>query len=111
MLIQDKKITQTCNIRKFGYEVWEWYTAIISLIEKLVSIQQIYKIILHPANEDKQILKDESIKKITFRAFVLRSLDFKDLKVKIDWNTLKSLIDLKEKDLQEIWITLETVDF
>lgn len=104
----NSKVVQTCSIKKFWFEIGELYTVIINLEKKLESIQQMYTVSLHSANEDQQLIKDQSAVKITFRWFVLRTSDFKEIKFKIDWEVIKKLIDIKHKDLEKIWITLES---
>jgi len=98
----------TCTIKKFWYEIWEWYTMIINLNEKLKSIQQMYNIMIHPADQDKQLIEDTGVAILKFQAFVLRSSDFKEIKFKIDGSIIKDLVELKRKDLDKVWITLES---
>lgn len=103
----------TATIKKFWYEIWEGYTVIISLSEKLKSLQQRYKITLKPAHEDEQLVKaeDTEFSKISFTGFVLRTLDFREIKFKVDGTTIPSLVDLKSREIEEVGISLEALEF
>ena len=74
----------TAEIKKFGYEVGDGYTVVISLDEKLKGIAMIYELSIHPPREEDQLIKDDSYEKFSFKGFVIRSLDFKEIKFKID---------------------------
>lgn len=64
----------TAEIKKFGYEVGDAYTVVISLDEKLKGIAMIYEISIHPPREEDQLIKDDSYERFSFRAFVIRSV-------------------------------------
>ena len=74
----------TAEIRKFGYEVGEGYILLVKLSEELKRLEKIYRIDIHPPKEDEQLIKDESYEKFGFKGFVIRSLDFREIKFKID---------------------------
>ena len=99
----------TCNIKKFWFEVGEGYTLTLILNEKMKSVDQKYQISLHQAHKDELLIQDDKIEEIVFTWFVLRSVDFREIKLKIDPETLLKLVELKTKDLTEIWITLNAV--
>jgi len=73
---------------------------IINLNEKLKSIQQMYNIMIHPADQDKQLIEDTGVAILKFQAFVLRSSDFKEIKFKIDGSIIKDLVELKRKGIE-----------
>lgn len=103
-------IKTTAEIKKFGYEVGEQYTMVVSLDEKLKWLALIYQITIHPPREEDQLIKDEAYSKISFKAFTLRTIDFKEVKFKIDWEATKKLIDLKALGVDKVGITLEVVE-
>nr|DAU14002.1 MAG TPA: hypothetical protein [Bacteriophage sp.] len=74
----------TAEIKKFGYEVGEGYILLVKLSEELKRLEKIYRIDIHPPKEDEQLIKDESYQKFSFKGFAIRSLDFKEIKFKID---------------------------
>lgn len=77
-------IKTTAEIKKFGYEIGDGYTAVVSLDEKLKGLALIYQLSIHPPREEEQLIQDESYDRFSFRAFTLRSLDFREIKFKID---------------------------
>lgn len=103
-------IKTTAEIRKFGYEVWEGYTLLIKLSEELKRIEKIYWIDIHPPRQDEQLIQDDSYEKFSFKAFALRSLDFREIKFKIDWEAMKKLVDLKSLGIDKVGITLSVVE-
>lgn len=88
-------IKTTAEIKKFGYEIGDGYTVVISLDEKLKGLAMIYELSIHPPREEEQLIQDESYDRFSFRAFTLRSLDFREIKFKIDGEAMKNLVDLK----------------
>ena len=100
----------TAEIKKFGYEVGDGYTVVISLDEKLKGIAMIYELSIHPPREEDQLIKDDSYEKFSFKGFVIRSLDFKEIKFKIDWEATKKLVDLKALGVEKVGITLSVVE-
>lgn len=103
-------IKTTAEIKKFGYEVGDGYTAVVSLDEKLKGLALIYQLSIHPPREEDQLIKDESYQKFSFRAFTLRSLDFREIKFKIDGDAMKKLIDLKALGVEKVGITLTVIE-
>lgn len=103
-------IKTTAEIKKFGYEVGDGYTAVVSLDEKLKGLAMIYQLAIHPPREDDQLIKDESYEKFSFRAFTLRSLDFREIKFKIDGDAMKKLVDLKALWVEKVGITLTVIE-
>lgn len=100
----------TAEIKKFGYEVGDAYTVVISLDEKLKGLAMIYELSIHPPREEDQLIKDETYEKFSFKAFALRSIDFKEIKFKIDWEATKKLVDLKALGVEKVGITLSVVE-
>ena len=100
----------TAEIKKFGYEVGDGYTVVISLDEKLKGISMIYELSIHPPREEDQLIRDDSYEKFSFKAFALRSLDFREIKFKIDWEAMKKLVDLKSLGIEKVGITLSVVE-
>lgn len=100
----------TAEIRKFGYEVGEGYILLVKLSEELKRLEKIYRIDIHPPKEDEQLIKDESYEKFGFKGFVIRSLDFREIKFKIDWEAIKKLVDLKALGIERVGITLTIVE-
>lgn len=100
----------TAEIRKFGYEVWEGYTLLVRLTEELKRIEKIYRIDIHPPRQEEQLIQDESYEKFSFKALALRSLDFREIKFKIDWEAIKKLVDLKALGIERVGITLTVVE-
>ncbi len=100
----------TAEIRKFGYEVGEGYILLVKLSEELKRLEKIYRIDIHPPKEDEQLIKDESYEKFGFNGFVIRSLDFREIKFKIDWEAIKKLVDLKALGIERVGITLTVVE-
>ena len=100
----------TAEIRKFGYEVGEGYILLVKLSEELKRLEKIYRIDIHPPKEDEQLIKDESYEKFGFKGFVVRSLDFREIKFKIDWEATKKLVDLKDLGIERVGITLTVVE-
>ncbi|PZM87471.1 MAG: hypothetical protein DLD55_01210 [candidate division SR1 bacterium] len=105
-----QKTKTTAEIKKFGYEVGDGYTAVVSLDEKLKGLALIYQLSIHPPREEDQLIKDESYQKFSFRAFTLRSLDFREIKFKIDGDAMKKLIDLKALGVEKVGITLTVIE-
>ena len=100
----------TAEIKKFGYEVGEEYTLLVRLSEELKRLEKIYRIDIHPPKEDEQLIKDETYEKFSFKAFALRSIDFKEIKFKIDGEAMKKLVDLKALGIEKVGITLSVVE-
>lgn len=100
----------TAEIKKFGYEVGEEYTLLVRLSEELKRIDKIYWIDVHPPRQEEQLIQDESYEKFSFKAFALRSLDFREIKFKIDWEAMKKLVDLKSLGIEKVGITLSVVE-
>lgn len=100
----------TAEIRKFGYEVGEGYILLVKLSEELKRLEKIYRIDIHPPKEDEQLIKDESYEKFGFKGFVIRSLDFREIKFKINWEAIKKLVDLKALGIERVGITLTVVE-
>ena len=100
----------TAEIKKFGYEVGEGYILLVKLSEELKRLEKIYRIDIHPPKEDEQLIKDESYEKFGFKGFVIRSLDFREIKFKIDWEATKKLVDLKDLGIERVGITLTVVE-
>ena len=100
----------TAEIKKFGYEVWEGYTLLIKLSEELKRIDKIYWIDIHPPRQDEQLIQDDSYEKFSFKAFALRSLDFREIKFKIDGEAMKKLVDLKAIWIEKVGISLSVVE-
>lgn len=100
----------TAEIRKFGYEVGEGYVLLVKLSEELKRLEKIYRIDIHPPKEDEQLIKDESYEKFGFKGFVIRSLDFREIKFKINWEAIKKLVDLKALGIERVGITLTVVE-
>lgn len=100
----------TAEIKKFGYEVGEGYVLLVKLSEELKRLEKIYRIDIHPPKEDEQLIKDESYQKFSFKGFAIRSLDFKEIKFKIDWEATKKLVDLKALGVEKVGITLSVVE-
>ena len=100
----------TAEIKKFGYEVGEEYTLLVRLSEELKRIDKIYWIDVHPPRQEEQLIKDESYEKFSFKAFTLRSLDFREIKFKIDWEAMKKLVDLKSLGVEKVGISLSVVE-
>lgn len=100
----------TAEIKKFGYEVGEGYILLVKLSEELKRLEKIYRIDIHPPKEDEQLIKDESYQKFSFKGFAIRSLDFKEIKFKIDWEATKKLVDLKSLGVEKVGITLSVVE-
>ncbi len=100
----------TAEIKKFGYEVWEGYTLLIKLSEELKRIDKIYWIDIYPPRQDEQLIQDDSYEKFSFKAFALRSLDFRGIKFKIDGEAMKKLVDLKALGIEKVGITLSVVE-
>lgn len=100
----------TAEIKKFGYEVGEGYILLVKLSEELKRLEKIYRIDIHPPKEDEQLIKDESYEKFGFKGFVIRSLDFREIKFKIDWEAIKKLVDLKALGIERVGITLTVVE-
>lgn len=100
----------TAEIKKFGYEVGDGYTVVVSLDEKLKWLAMIYQLSIHPPREEDQLIKDESYERFSFRAFTLRSLDFREIKFKIDGEAMKKLVDLKALWVEKVGITLTVVE-
>lgn len=100
----------TAEIKKFGYEVGDVYTVVISLDEKLKGLAMIYELSIHPPREEDQLIKDESYERFSFKGFALRSIDFKEIKFKIDWEATKKLVDLKALGVEKVGITLSVVE-
>ena len=100
----------TAEIKKFGYEVGEGYILLVKLSEELKRLEKIYRIDIHPPKEDEQLIKDESYQKFSFKGFAIRSLDFKEIKFKIDGEATKKLVDLKALGVEKVGITLSVVD-
>ena len=100
----------TAEIKKFGYEVGEEYTLLVRLSEELKRLEKIYRIDIHPPKEDEQLIKDETYEKFSFKAFALRSIDFKEIKFKIDGEAMKKLVDLKALGVEKVGITLSVVE-
>lgn len=100
----------TAEIKKFGYEVWEGYTLLIKLSEELKRIDKIYWIDIHPPRQDEQLIQDDSYEKFSFKAFALRSLDFREIKFKIDGEAMKKLVDLKALGIDKVGISLSVVE-
>lgn len=105
-----QSIKTTAEIKKFGYEIGDGYTVVISLDEKLKGLAMIYELSIHPPREEDQLIKDDSYERFTFKAFVLRSLDFREIKFKIDWEAMKKLVDLKSLGIDKVGITLSVVE-
>ncbi len=105
-----QKTKTTAEIKKFGYEVGEWYILLVKLSEELKRLEKIYRIDIHPPKEDEQLIKDESYQKFSFKGFVIRSLDFKEIKFKIDWEATKKLVDLKALGVEKVGITLTVIE-
>lgn len=103
-------IKTTAEIKKFGYEVGEQYTMVVSLDEKLKWLALIYQITIHPPREEDQLIKDTSYERISFKWFVLRSLDFREIKIKIDGDSIKKLVELKKLDIEKVGITLTAIE-
>ena len=100
----------TAEIKKFGYEVGDGYTVVISLDEKLKGISMIYELSIHPPREEDQLLKDDSYEKFSFKGFVIRSSGFNEIKFKIEWEATKKLVDLKSLGIEKVGITLSVVE-
>lgn len=100
----------TAEIKKFGYEVGEEYTLLVRLSEELKRIDKIYWIDVHPPRQEEQLIQDESYEKFSFKGFVIRSLDFKEIKFKIDGEATKKLVDLKSLGVEKVGITLSVVE-
>lgn len=100
----------TAEIKKFGYEVGEGYVLLVKLSEELKRLEKIYRIDIHPPKEDEQLIKDESYQKFSFKGFAIRSLDFKEIKFKIDGEATKKLVDLKSLGIEKVGITLSVVE-
>ena len=100
----------TAEIKKFGYEVGDGYTVVISLDEKLKGIAMIYELSIHPPREEDQLIKDDSYEKFSFKGFVIRSSGFNEIKFKIDWEATKKLVDLKALGVEKVGITLSVVE-
>lgn len=105
-----QKTKTTAEIKKFGYEVWEGYILLIKLSEELKRLEKIYWIDIHPPRQEEQLIQDESYKKFSFKAFALRSIDFKEIKFKIDWEATKKLVDLKALGVEKVGITLSVIE-
>lgn len=103
-------IKTTAEIKKFGYEIGDGYTAVVSLDEKLKGLALIYQLSIHPPREEEQLIQDESYDRFSFRAFTLRSLDFREIKFKIDGEAMKKLVDLKALGIEKVGITLSVVE-
>lgn len=103
-------IKTTAEIKKFGYEIGDGYTAVVSLDEKLKGLALIYQLSIHPPREEEQLIQDESYDRFSFRAFTLRSLDFREIKFKIDWEAMKKLVDLKALGIEKVGITLSVIE-
>ena len=52
-------IKTTAEIKKFGYEIGDGYTVVISLDEKLKGLAMIYELSIHPPREEDQLIKDD----------------------------------------------------
>lgn len=100
----------TAEIKKFGYEVGDGYTVVISLDEKLKGLAMIYDISIYPPREEDQLIKDDSYEKFSFKGFVIRSSGFNEIKFKIDWEATKKLVDLKALGVEKVGITLSVVE-
>lgn len=105
-----QQIKTTAEIKKFGYEVGDGYTVVVSLDEKLKGLALIYQLSIHPPREEEQLIQDESYDRFSFRAFTLRSLDFREIKFKIDGEAMKKLVDLKALGIEKVGITLSVVE-
>ena len=103
-------IKTTAEIKKFGYEIGDGYTVVISLDEKLKGLAMIYELSIHPPRQDEQLIQDDSYEKFSFKAFALRSLDFRAIKSKIDGEAMKKLVDLKALWIEKVGITLSVVE-
>lgn len=100
----------TAEIKKFGYEVGEEYALLVKLSEELKRLEKIYQIDIHPPRQDEQLIQDETYEKFSFKAFALRSIDFKEIKFKIDGDAMKKLIDLKALGVEKVGITLTVIE-
>lgn len=100
----------TAEIKKFGYEVGEEYALLVKLSEELKRLEKIYQIDIHPPRQDEQLIQDETYEKFSFKAFALRSIDFKEIKFKIDWEATKKLVDLKALGVDKVGITLTVIE-
>ena len=100
----------TAEIKKFGYEIGDAYTVVISLDEKLKGLSMIYELSIHPPREEDQLIKDDSYERFSFRGFVIRSLGFNEIKFKIDWEATKKLVDLKALWIDKVGISLSVVE-
>lgn len=103
-------IKTTAEIKKFGYEVGDAYTVVISLDEKLKGLAMIYELSIHPPREEDQLIKDNSYERFSFRAFVIRSVWFWEIKFKIDGDAMKKLVDLKALGVEKVGITLSVIE-
>lgn len=103
-------IKTTAEIKKFGYEIGDGFAVVVSLDEKLKWLSLIYQISIHPPREEDQLIKDDSYERFSFRGFVIRSLDFREIKFKIDWEAMKKLVDLKSLGIEKVGITLSILE-
>ena len=103
-------IKTTAEIRKFGYEVGEGYILLVKLSTELKRLEKIYRIDIHPPKEDEQLIKDESYERFSFKGFVIRSSGFNEIKIKIDWEATKKLVDLKALGVDKVGITLSVIE-
>ena len=104
------QIKTTAEIKKFGYEVGDAYTVVISLDEKLKGLAMIYELSIHPPREEDQLIQDNSYERFSFRAFVIRSVWFWEIKFKIDGEAMKKLVDLKALGVDKVGITLSVIE-
>lgn len=103
------QIKTTAEIKKFGYEVGEQYTMVVNLDEKLKRLDTIYWIDVHPPRQEEQLIQDNNYQQFSFRAFTVRSLDFREIKFKIDGEAMKKLIDLKALGVEKVGLTLSVI--
>lgn len=67
-------IKTTAEIKKFGYEIGDGYTVVISLDEKLKGLAMIYELSIHPPREEDQ-LDQLTIKNIVYSLLLKKYLD------------------------------------
>lgn len=100
----------TAEIKKFGYEIGDWFTAVINLKENLPNLAMFYNVTIEPPRQDERLIKDTSYPKFEFRASVVRSNGFNEIKFKTNGEAMKEFIDLKEAGIDEIGIVLFAIE-
>lgn len=97
------------KIKKFGYEIKEWFTATIQIDKKLRAMKDQYTIKLWSVQDQNQLLEIKGWECVEFDGYVLRWESLQNsmiLKIKIDQKVIHFLASITAKWIEECWIEL-----